>query len=105
MFFSKILGIAMFFVYCLSSQRNGTLYIGVTNDLRRRLDEHVAGRGSHFVAKYRVLTLVWFEIHARIDEAIAREKQLKGWNRKWKLKLIESGNPDWLDVSFQIPDL
>ena len=93
----------MYFVYLLASRRNGTLYVGVTNDLHRRLDEHRAGVGSVFVRKHGVVTLVWFEPHARIDEAIAREKQIKGWNRDWKLRLIETSNPDWVDVAPSIP--
>ena len=93
----------MYFVYLMASQRNGTLYIGVTNDLHRRIDEHRSGMVSGFTSKYRVHQLVWFETHERIDEAIVREKQLKGWNRAWKLKLIEAANPGWRDVSDSIP--
>jgi putative endonuclease len=93
----------MFFVYILASRRNGTLYVGVTNDLLRRIDEHRSGHGSVFVRRYGVTTPVWFEVHERIDEAIAREKQLKGWNRAWKIRLIEASNPDWGDVSGGVP--
>ena len=93
----------MYFVYLLASRRNGTLYVGVTNDLFRRLDEHRSGRGSVFTRKYGVTTLVWFETHERIDEAIAREKQIKGWNRAWKIRMIETSNPDWVDVASSIP--
>jgi putative endonuclease len=67
----------MYFVYILASRRNGTLYTGVTNDLHRRIDEHRSGHGSEFTRRYRVTVLVWFEVHERIDEAIAREKQIK----------------------------
>ena len=93
----------MYFVYVLASRRTGTLYIGVTNDLRRRLDEHRSGKGSEFVARYGVTRLVYFETCERVDEAISREKQLKGWNRAWKIRLIERSNPDWLDVGGDIP--
>jgi putative endonuclease len=89
-------------VYMLASDRNGTLYIGVTNNLVLRLEQHKARAVPGFMKRYDVTRLVWFERHAAITEAIAREKQLKGWNRAWKLKLIEAGNPDWaeLDPSF-----
>lgn len=93
----------MYFVYMLASRRNGTLYIGVTNDMMRRLDEHRSGRGSDFTAKYGVKTLVYFETCERIDDAIAREKQLKGWNRAWKIRLIETSNPEWRDVAADVP--
>ena len=93
----------MFFVYVLASRRVGTLYIGVTNDLRRRLDEHRSGKGSEFAAKYGVDRLVLFETYERVDEAISRERQLKGWNRAWKVKLIERSKPEWVDVGGDIP--
>lgn len=86
-------------VYILASGHHGTLYIGVTNDLRRRLEDHHAGRGSKFVSKYRVFRLVHVERFARPLEAIAREKQLKNWHRDWKIELIEQDNPDWSDLS------
>jgi putative endonuclease len=93
----------MFYVYILASRRVGTLYIGVTNDLHRRLIDHRSGRGSEFAARYGVERLVWFECHERIVEAIAREKQLKGWNRAWKIRLIEKSNHDWRDVESDLP--
>ncbi len=86
-------------VYLLTSQRNGTLYVGVTNDLMRRVAEHCDGTASVFTRRYRVKTLVWFEEHSEIARAIEREKQIKGWNRAWKLWLIEQNNPQWLDLS------
>jgi len=92
-----------YFVYILASQRNGTLYIGVTNDLLRRLDQHRRGTATAFTARYHVFRLVYFEEYQWIDQAIEREKQLKGWNREWKLKLIERDNPDWLDQSDSVP--
>jgi putative endonuclease len=85
-------------VYILASQRNGTLYTGVTSDLPGRIGEHRQGVGSKFTAKYKVHQLVWFEMHATMDAAIAREKQIKAWKRAWKLALIEKDNPDWRDL-------
>jgi putative endonuclease len=85
-------------VYIISSQRNGTLYIGVTNDLARRIHEHKTKATPGFTSRYDVCNLVWYEEHADINDAIAREKSLKRWERKWKLKLIEAANPEWLDL-------
>ena len=85
-------------VYILASQRNGTLYTGVTSDLPGRIGEHRQGVGSKFTAKYKVHPLVWFEMHATMDAAIAREKQIKAWRRAWKLALIEKDNPGWRDL-------
>jgi putative endonuclease len=85
-------------VYIMASRRNGTLYIGVTNHLAARAFEHRSGHGSQFTSKYAVTRLVWYERHADINEAIAREKQLKKWERRWKLDLIESVNPGWADL-------
>ncbi|MGB3543546.1 GIY-YIG nuclease family protein, partial [Rubrivirga sp.] len=82
-----------YFTYILASDRNGTLYTGVTNDLNRRVIEHRSGEGSKFVARYGVTRLVWFEEHSDIEEAILREKRIKRWARAWKLELIEAGNP------------
>ena len=86
-------------VYILASQRNGTLYIGVTNDLKRRMYEHKNGLVEGFTSQYHVQTLVWFEQTPDISSAILKEKQLKKWNRLWKLRLIEEQNPDWSDLS------
>jgi putative endonuclease len=88
-----------YFVYILASGRHGTLYIGVTNNLRIRLDQHRSGRGSEFVKKYGVHRLVHVETFASPQEAIAREKQLKNWHRDWKTRLIQENNPDWSDQS------
>ncbi|MHC2338019.1 GIY-YIG nuclease family protein [Bradyrhizobium sp. USDA 4454] len=85
-------------VYILANRHNGTIYIGVTNDVRLRLELHRSGRGSRFVYKYQV-RLVHLEEFATPQEAIAREKQLKFWKRDWKIKLIEAENPDWNDRS------
>ncbi len=87
-----------YWVYMMASQRNGTLYVGVTNDLARRAWEHRTGRGSQFASKHHVNKLVWCESYSDIQEAIRREKQLKGWERRWKLELIERQNPAWNDL-------
>jgi putative endonuclease len=88
-----------YYVYILASRKYGTLYIGVTNDLRTRLEQHRSGRGSEFVKKYGVRRLVYVEAFASPQEAIAREKQFKNWRRDWKTRLIEEDNPDWSDLS------
>ncbi|WP_397445368.1 GIY-YIG nuclease family protein [Polaribacter sp. R77954] len=88
-----------YYIYILASQRNGTLYIGVTNDLERRVYEHKTGLGSKFTCKYSVYKLVYFEAFQNINDAILREKRLKKWNRAWKLKLIEEENKDWQDLA------
>jgi putative endonuclease len=89
----------MYFVYILASARNGTLYIGVTNSLQKRLEQHRAGIGSEFVKQYGVYRLVYVEAYERAYEAICREKQLKRWKRDWKIELIERDNPEWSDLS------
>jgi len=85
-------------VYILASRKNGTLYIGVTNDITRRAWEHRQGRGSRIVQKYRVTRLVYVEVHDDIERAIQREKTMKEWLRAWKLQLIEKSNPEWDDL-------
>ncbi len=85
-------------VYLLTSQRNETLYIGVTSNLIQRIWQHREGLAEGFTKKYGVKTLVWYEQHATMESAIAREKALKKWNRAWKLKLIEETNPQWRDL-------
>jgi putative endonuclease len=92
-------GAGTYYVYILASRRHGTLYIGVTNDLRKRLEQHRSGHGSEFVKKYYVHRLVHMEVFATPQEAIAREKQLKDWQRDWKIRLIEENNLDWSDLS------
>ncbi|MBP7336967.1 GIY-YIG nuclease family protein [Niveispirillum sp.] len=87
------------YVYILASARNGTLYIGVTSDIGRRVWEHREGLVEGFAKRYGIKTLVYYEAFERIDDAIHREKRLKKWNRAWKLELIESSNPDWNDLS------
>ena len=87
-----------YFVYMLASQRNGTLYTGVTNNLFRRVWEHRNSEGISFTKKYNVHRLIWFEEHGDVDEAILREKRIKRWKRSWKLELIEKENPEWQDL-------
>lgn len=87
-----------YFVYMLASKPQGTLYVGVTNDLIRRAWEHHTGAVPGFTKRYNVHMLVWFEEYGDINEAIAREKQLKRWRRDWKRSLIEHENPGWLDL-------
>ncbi len=82
----------------MASQRNGTLYIGVTNDITRRVYEHRSDLIEGFTKKYKVHLLVYFEEFNNAESAIMREKQLKKWNRKWKLRLIENINPEWDDL-------
>ncbi|WP_377299360.1 GIY-YIG nuclease family protein [Rhizobium sp. SGZ-381] len=86
------------YVYIITNQRNGTLYIGVTSDIARRIWEHREGLNDGFATKYGCRMLVWYEEHDRIETAIQREKSLKRWYRKWKIQLIESMNPDWRDL-------
>ncbi len=85
-------------VYILASRYRGTLYIGVTSSLWRRVWDHKNGRFDGFTRKYAVKTLVWYEHHQSMDDAIRREKQLKKWNRAWKIELIEAMNRDWCDL-------
>jgi len=87
-----------YYVYILASKRNGTLYVGVTNDILRRVWEHRSGKIEGFTQKYGVHILVWYETYADINVAIAREKQLKGWDRMWKIRLIEKENSGWNDL-------
>ena len=85
-------------VYILASDRNGTLYIGVTSDLVKRTWEHKNSFVPGFAEKYNAQMLVWFEMHSTMNAAIAREKNLKNWKRRWKLQLIEELNPYWRDL-------
>jgi putative endonuclease len=87
-----------FFVYILASGRNGTLYVGVTSDLIKRVWQHREGLAEGFTKKYGTKDLVWYEVHENAEAAIAREKQLKKWQRKWKIELIEVMNPYWNDL-------
>ena len=85
-------------VYLLANRRNGTLYVGLTSDLIRRVFQHREDLVPGFTKKYRVHTLAWFEPHATMPEVIAREKSIKEWKRAWKVELIEASNPYWLDL-------
>jgi len=88
-----------FWVYIISNGKNGTLYIGVTSDLARRVHEHKTHLVAGFSSKYSLDKLIYCEQYPSIHEAIAREKQLKTWRRQWKLELIEKTNPNWYDLS------
>lgn len=101
-------------VYLMASQRNGTLYVGVTSDLIKRDWQHRTHAVAGFTEKYNVTLLVWFEQHETMESAIAREKAIKKWNRAWKFNLIEQTNPNWLDLwpvitgeqaDFRVPDI
>jgi putative endonuclease len=85
-------------VYILASKQIGTLYVGVTSDLVSRVWQHKNGLVEGFTKKYRVHNLVWYEIHPSMESAIVREKDIKRWQRRWKIQLIEEANPEWKDL-------
>ncbi len=85
-------------VYLLASGKNGTLYVGVTSDIIKRVWEHKSDTVEGFTKKYGVHMLVWYELHENMESAISREKTIKGWKRQWKLELIEKENPAWTDL-------
>ena len=87
-----------YYVYLLASRKHGTLYVGVTNDLIRRVYEHKTKAVPGFTTKYDVSRLVWFETHDDVNAAIEREKELKKWRRDWKIALLEAENPEWRDL-------
>ena len=87
-----------YYVYILANRRNGTLYIGVTSDLKKRIYEHKNDLVEGFTKKYKIHNLIYYEQTTDIKSAIQREKQLKKWNRKWKLELINNSNPEWSDL-------
>jgi putative endonuclease len=91
-----------FFVYILASRRNGTLYIGMTDDLARRVEQHRLGAVPGFTKAYGVKTVVWFEVHETRESAFPRERQLKKWSRRWKLELIERVNPAWNNLGEEL---
>lgn len=95
----KILGS---YVYIICNKRNGTLYIGVTSDLKQRVYQHKNGVFEGFSKKYHLSLLVWYEVHDDISSAIVREKQIKKWERKWKLRIIEEMNPEWKDLFLEL---
>ena len=92
----------VYFVYILASKKNGTLYVGVTNNLLRRIQEHRKGMEHEFTAKYKVHNLVYFEPFDDIRDALTRERQLKNWRRAWKIELIECNNPEWNDRAIEV---
>ncbi|GHC12215.1 GIY-YIG nuclease family protein [Thermomonas carbonis] len=85
-------------VYMLASERNGTLYVGVTSDLIARTWQHKEHAVDGFTKQYDVTMLVWYELHGQMESAIQREKQIKAWKREWKMRLIEEANPYWKDL-------
>ena len=91
-----------YYVYIMASQRNGTTYIGVTNDLLRRVHQHRENLLPGFSSKYRTNRLAYYEQYQDVRNAITREKQLKKWNRAWKIDLIEQSNPEWSDLWFDL---
>ena len=93
------------YVYIMSSERNGTLYIGITTDLERRVIEHKKEVIGGFSKKYGVHRLVFYGVHGDVLSAIYREKQIKKWKRRWKIRMIEDVNPDWLDLSDEFLDM
>ena len=86
----------------MASKRHGTLYVGVTADLLHRVEEHKSGVVEGFTKKYSVHILVYYEEYRYIEDAIVREKQLKKWNRAWKIRLIEKDNPEWTDLYYNL---
>jgi putative endonuclease len=92
-----------YWVYILASRPRGTLYIGLTNGIIRRIEQHREGTASVFIRKYKVHQLVWFQQYARAREAIQREKTMKEWPRGWKVNLIERENPHWTDLYPSLP--
>ena len=93
----------MFYVYLLASGHYGTLYVGSTTDLARRVLEHKTKALPGFTAKYGVDQLVWYEAHDEFEAALTRERRIKGWKREWKINLIEQDNPHWIDLYSTIP--
>ena len=87
-----------YYVYILASRRDGAIYVGITNDLARRVYEHRIKAVPGFTAKYNITQLVWFEVYDDPISAISRERELKKWKRAWKIRLIEKDNPNWNDV-------
>lgn len=85
-------------VYIMTNKPNGTLYIGVTSNLAARVSQHKRGEGAEFCRRYELTRLVYVEEHARIDDAIAREKAMKAWQRPWKIRAISEANPNWDDL-------
>ena len=93
-----------YYAYILASKKNGTLYLGVTNDIAKRVYEHKNNLVDGFTKKYSVHCLVYFEVCEDVRVAIQREKNIKKWRRRWKIELIEKNNPDWRDLYFEVID-
>jgi len=91
-----------YYVYILSNRRYGVLYVGMTNDLLRRMDEHQQKLVAGFTKSYGVIHLVYFEQFSSVDKARARERNLKRWRRAWKLKLVDEFNPEWRDIANEL---
>jgi putative endonuclease len=91
-----------YYVYVLASKRNGTLYVGVTDDLVKRVDQHKDGLVDGFTKKYKIHMLVHYESGSDVNAAILREKQLKKWDRAWKMRIIEEVNPEWRDLYYDL---
>jgi len=91
-----------YWVYILASKPGGTLYVGVTNNLVRRVYQHREGLSDGFTKRYGIKTLVYFEAHDEITTALQREKNIKHWSREWKIDLIVASNPDWKDLYYEI---
>ena len=87
-----------YYVYILASKRNGTLYIGISSNLKDRIYKHKQGIYDRFTKKYKVNKLVYYEVYTDVRDSIAREKQLQNWKREWKIQLIEKDNPAWRDL-------
>jgi putative endonuclease len=94
--------VKQYFVYILASKRNGTLYLGITSNLLKRVYEHKNNLIEGFTKKYNVHTLVYYEAYNDIYDAIAREKSIKKWKRRWKIELIEKSNPKWEDLYYRL---
>ena len=90
------------FVYILTNRKNGVLYIGVTDDLVKRIEQHCSGAGSSFTKKYQCHRLVWFEHFENIHDARETERRMKAWKREWKIKRIEALNPEWDDLALSL---
>jgi len=95
---SSSLGMKNFYVYILATRKRGPIYVGVTSNLQKRVFEHKQHLAQGFTKKYNIDRLVWFEKHESAESAISKEKRLKRWLRIWKVELIESSNPEWLDL-------
>jgi putative endonuclease len=90
-----------YFVYIMTNRKDGTLYVGVTNNIQRRVAEHASGEPPGFTKQYNLKRLVYYEEHNEVQMALSREKNMKAWKRQWKIDLIQKDNPDWKDFSLE----